>query len=94
MKISRKGQVTIPPALRKKHGLQPACDVKLIDQPNGVLVIKAGEFAPGNRHAATHSRPSFGSGDRPVATRHGVPLARNDGLRMTAAEVSAMLAEP
>ena len=56
MKVTRKGQVTIPPALRKKHGLRPQCEVELVDQPEGVLVVKAGKLTRGRRILATMLR--------------------------------------
>ncbi len=49
MRITRKGQVTIPLAMRKKHGLLPRREVELLDQPDGVLVVKAGKFSHGKR---------------------------------------------
>lgn len=56
MKVTSKGQVTIPPALRKKHGLRPECEVELVDQPEGVLVVKAGKLTRGRRILATMLR--------------------------------------
>ena len=53
MKMTSKGQVTIPPAMRKKHGLKPPCEVAFIDQPNGVLVIKAGKLSRGKQVVST-----------------------------------------
>jgi bifunctional DNA-binding transcriptional regulator/antitoxin component of YhaV-PrlF toxin-antitoxin module len=41
VKITRTGQVTIPPAMRRKHGLLAQSEVELVDQPDGVLVVKA-----------------------------------------------------
>lgn len=49
MKMTSKGQVTIPPALRKKHGLLPQHEVEFLDQPDGVLVVKAGRLSRGKR---------------------------------------------
>jgi antitoxin PrlF len=49
MKMTDKGQVTIPPAMRRKHGLLPRGEVKFVDQPNGVLVVKAGKLSRGDR---------------------------------------------
>lgn len=49
MKISRDGQLTIPPALRKKHGLSLRCDVELVDQPDGILIVKSRKLARGKR---------------------------------------------
>ena len=49
MKVTDKGQVTIPPELRKRHGLLPRREVKFVDQPDGVLVVKAGKLSRGKR---------------------------------------------
>ena len=49
MKVTDKGQVTIPPAMRRKHGLLPRHEVKFVDQPNGVLVVKAGKISRDGR---------------------------------------------
>jgi bifunctional DNA-binding transcriptional regulator/antitoxin component of YhaV-PrlF toxin-antitoxin module len=52
MKMTSKGQVTIPPAMRKKHGLVPQCEIELLDQPDGVLIVKARRRSPGRRAVA------------------------------------------
>lgn len=52
MKVTDKGQVTILPALRKRHGLLPRHEVGFVDQPDGVLVVKAGKISPGQRAVA------------------------------------------
>ena len=41
MRISGEGQVTIPAAMRRKHGLVPHTKLGLIDRPDGVLVVRA-----------------------------------------------------
>ncbi len=56
MKITRKGQVTLPPALCKKHGLGPESEVEFVDQPEGVLIIKAVKTARGKRALAAMLR--------------------------------------
>ena len=53
MKVTSKGQVTIPPTMRKKHGLLPQCLVEFIDQPDGVLVVKVAKRSRGKRAVAT-----------------------------------------
>jgi bifunctional DNA-binding transcriptional regulator/antitoxin component of YhaV-PrlF toxin-antitoxin module len=53
MKVTDKGQVTIPPHLRKRHGLLPRREVEFVDQPDGVLVVKVGRLARGRRVLAT-----------------------------------------
>jgi len=52
MRISGKGQVTIPPAMRKRHGLLPRAEVALVDRPDGVLVVRASELSHGRRALA------------------------------------------
>ena len=49
MKITRTGKVTIPPAPRRKHGLLAQAEVELVDQPDGVLVVKAAANPRGKR---------------------------------------------
>lgn len=49
MKISRDGHLTIPPAMRKKHGLSAQCDVELVDQPEGILIVKSRKLSRGKR---------------------------------------------
>ena len=53
VKITRTGQVTIPPAMRRKHGLRAQVEVELVDQPDGVLVVKATTTSRGKRVLAT-----------------------------------------
>ena len=52
MKVTGKGQVTIPPAMRRKHGLLPQREVGFVDQPDGVLIVKAGKISRGKRALA------------------------------------------
>ena len=42
MRITSKGQVTLPSAMRRKHGLRSQCPVEFVDRPDGILVVKAG----------------------------------------------------
>jgi antitoxin PrlF len=53
MKMTDKGQVTIPSAMRRKHGLLPRREVKFVDQPDGVLIVKAGKVSRGERVLAS-----------------------------------------
>ncbi len=53
VKITRTGQVTIPPAMRRKHGLLAQAEVELVDQPDGVLVVRAATTSRGKRVLAT-----------------------------------------
>jgi bifunctional DNA-binding transcriptional regulator/antitoxin component of YhaV-PrlF toxin-antitoxin module len=50
--MTSNGQVTIPPALRRKHGLRAQCAVELLDRPDGILLVKAGKTQRGRRALA------------------------------------------
>jgi bifunctional DNA-binding transcriptional regulator/antitoxin component of YhaV-PrlF toxin-antitoxin module len=63
MKVTTRGQVTIPPAMRKRHGLLPRREVEFVDQPDGVLVVKAGKTVPGKRAMAALLRGAKVKGD-------------------------------
>ncbi len=64
MKITSKGQVTIPVMMRRKHGLLPEREVKFVDQPDGVLVVvKAGKPTRGKRVLAALLRGGQVKGD-------------------------------
>ena len=63
MRVTSKGQVTIPPELRKRHGLLPRREVEFVDQPNGVLVVKAGKLRRGKRVVAALLRGGKVKGD-------------------------------
>lgn len=42
MKITSKGQVTIPQAIRQKHGLMPDTEVEFVESRGRVYLEKAG----------------------------------------------------
>ncbi len=42
MRVTEKGQVTIPIALRKRYGLQPDIEVEFVAEPEGVRIQKRG----------------------------------------------------
>jgi len=42
MRITQKGQVTIPIALRKRYGLQPDIEVEFVAEEKGVRIQKRG----------------------------------------------------
>jgi hypothetical protein len=49
--------------MRKRHGLLPRREVEFVDQPDGVLVVKAGKTAPGKRALAALLRGGKVKGD-------------------------------
>lgn len=76
MKITRKGQVTIPPNMRRKHGLLPQREVEFLDQPDGVLVVKAGKLSRGKDVLAALLRGGKVRGD----TESWLRLTRGEAL--------------
>jgi len=74
MRMTGKGQVTIPPAMRRKHGLRPQCPVELVDQPDGILVVKAGKLPSGRRAVAALLR----GGKIKGSTQDWLRLTRGD----------------
>lgn len=40
MKITSKGQVTIPQGVRERAGLMPGCEVEFVEDRNGRVVIR------------------------------------------------------
>ncbi len=45
MRITQKGQITIPIALRKRYGLQPHIEVEFVADEEGVRIQKRGTGA-------------------------------------------------
>ena len=75
MRITTKGQLTIPLAIRKKHGLLGECPVQFIDHADGVLIVRADRVRPGKRALATLMRGSKVK----ARTRDWLRLTRGDG---------------
>lgn len=46
MKLTVKGQVTIPQAIRRRCGLQPGMDVEIEEAQGKVIISKAGKRDP------------------------------------------------
>jgi bifunctional DNA-binding transcriptional regulator/antitoxin component of YhaV-PrlF toxin-antitoxin module len=49
VRITGKGQITIPPEMRKRHGLVARAEIVLVDQPDGVLITKVSKLSRGRR---------------------------------------------
>lgn len=74
MRITSKGQVTIPQDLREQTGLLPSTEVEFILDDQGVRIVKA-----------SHSRrPSRGARTVGLLRRSGA------GVRMTTDEIMAL----
>ena len=42
MRVTQKGQITIPISLRKRYGLQPNVEVEFLAEPEGIRIQKLG----------------------------------------------------
>ena len=50
MKITEKGQVTIPKPIRERYGLSPGMEVRFVEQDHRVVVEKARATDPWERY--------------------------------------------
>jgi len=48
MRVTTKGQVTIPQHIREKLGIVPATDIEFVEEKDRVYIVKSEE--PGNRN--------------------------------------------
>ena len=62
MRITSKGQVTIPQAVREEAGLLPETEVDFVVEPDGVRIVKASSTRRPRRgaRAVTHLRRAAG----------------------------------
>ncbi len=71
MRLSKKGQVTIPAPLRLRHGLRAGDEVEVVEDPGGLLIVPVGD--------------TRGRGDRLVQGLRGratTPLTTDQLLRL------------
>lgn len=43
IQVSKKGQILIPKAIRKRHGVTPGANVQILEQSEGILIKPAPE---------------------------------------------------
>ena len=83
MKITTKGQVTIPQAIRERHGFLPGTEVRFVDDGETVRVVKAdGEYRRG-RDIVDRMR---GRADTRMTTDQIMALTRGEGGPRQASE--------
>jgi AbrB family looped-hinge helix DNA binding protein len=75
MKITTKGQVTIPLAVRERHGFLPGTEVRFIDDGESVRIEKAA--TPGRRGRAMVERMR-GKATRRMTTEEIMALTRGE----------------
>ncbi len=76
MRITSKGQVTIPQAIREKAGLLPNTEVEFIYEGGAVRIVKAKPDKKPGRGAAIVARLR-GSGDTRMTTDEIMALTRS-----------------
>jgi AbrB family looped-hinge helix DNA binding protein len=78
MRITTKGQVTIPQAMREQAGLLPETEVEFILEPDGVRIIKARHSRRRTRGAAMVDRLRRHGARVAMSTDEIMALTRHD----------------
>jgi antitoxin PrlF len=78
MRITSKGQVTIPQAVRERTGLLPNTDVQFIVDGVGVRIVKATSSRRASRGAAAVQRLRRAGGRISMTTDEIMALTRDD----------------
>lgn len=73
MKITIKGQVTIPQEIRERHGLLPGTEVHFVDDGNEVRLVKGAETPRRGPRLVAHMR---GRADTRMTTDEIMALTR------------------
>ena len=75
MKITVKGQVTIPQEIRERHGLLPGTEVEFVDDGEEVRLVKAKD---GKRRGRALVERMRGRADTRLSTDEIMALTRGD----------------
>lgn len=76
MRITSKGQVTIPQAVREQTGLLPETEVEFIVERSGVRIVKVHEPRKQSRGARAVARLQRGGGHVSMSTDEIMALTR------------------
>jgi len=79
MRITSKGQVTIPQAVREQTGLLPNTDVEFVVESGAVRIVKAGSRRRRSRGAEAVRRLRDGNGRVRMTTDEIMALTRGEG---------------
>jgi AbrB family looped-hinge helix DNA binding protein len=77
MRITTKGQVTIPQDIRERHGFLPGTDVRFVDDGEEVRLVKEEEKARRGRSLVDHMR---GRATTRLTTDEIMALTREDNV--------------
>lgn len=78
MRITSKGQVTIPQAVREQAGLLPETEVEFVVEREGVRIIKVRASRRPSRGARAVARLRRGAGDVSMSTDEIMALTRGE----------------
>lgn len=76
MRVTSKGQVTIPQDVRERHGFLPGTEVRFIDDGTEVRLVKAEGTQPRGRGLVEHMR---GRARTRLTTEEIMALTRGEG---------------
>lgn len=79
MRITSKGQVTIPQAVREEAGLLPQTEVEFVVERDGVRIVKARRSRRPSRGALAVERLRRGAGQVSMTTDEIMALTRDRG---------------
>lgn len=79
MRITSKGQVTIPQAVREQTGLLPETEVEFVVERDGVRIVKAPWSRRPSRGARVVERLRRGAGHVSMSTDEIMALTRGEG---------------
>jgi bifunctional DNA-binding transcriptional regulator/antitoxin component of YhaV-PrlF toxin-antitoxin module len=79
MRITSKGQVTIPQGMRERAGLLPHTEVDFVLERNGVRIVKARQARRPSRGAQAVERLRRGAGRVALSTDEIMALTRGEG---------------
>ncbi|MSQ28152.1 MAG: AbrB/MazE/SpoVT family DNA-binding domain-containing protein [Dehalococcoidia bacterium] len=76
MRITSKGQVTIPQEVREEAGLLPHTEVEFVVEPDGVRIVKARQASRPTRGAMAVARLRRSAGSVSMSTDEIMALTR------------------
>lgn len=79
MRITSKGQVTIPQAVREEAGLLPHTEVEFVVERDGVRIVKSRRTGRPDRGAVAIRRLRAAGGHVTMSTDEIMALTRGDG---------------
>ena len=79
MRITSKGLVTIPQAVREQTGLLPETEVEFVVEPDGVRIVKVRGARRPSRGARALDRLRRGAGHVSMSTDEIMALTRGEG---------------